>query len=161
MGNRAYILIGGNLGDRFKLLNQARIGIEKLIGEIVKISSIYETAAWGFESENDFLNQVLLVSTDLRSIDLLKKCQEIENSLGRVRESENYASRTMDIDILFYNNEIINEPDLIVPHKHLHKRRFTLEPLAEISPEFIHPKFNKSVKELIAECKDKEEVKKI
>ena len=152
--NQVYLLIGGNLGDRFELLKSAGKGIEKQIGDIVKESSIYETAAWGFESENDFLNQVLLVKTDLKPKQILEQCQLIEKLLGRVRQSGHYASRTMDIDILFYNDEIINEPDLTIPHPHLHKRRFTLEPLNEISPEFIHPRFKQTVRQLLSDCND-------
>ncbi len=152
--NQVYLLIGGNLGDRFELLKSAGKGIEKQIGDIVKESSIYETTAWGFESENDFLNQVLLVKTDLKPKQILEQCQLIEKLLGRVRQSGHYASRTMDIDILFYNDEIINEPDLTIPHPHLHKRRFTLEPLNEISPEFIHPRFKQTVRQLLSDCND-------
>lgn len=160
MNNQIYLLIGGNLEDRKVLLEEAREGIEKYIGEIEKESSIYETAAWGFDSKNDFLNQVLVVNSDLNAHQVLEKCQEIENQLGRVRKSEQYASRTMDIDILFYNDEIIDLPELTIPHKQLHKRRFTLEPLNEISPDLIHPKFNKSIKELLSDCKDHSDVRK-
>ncbi len=161
MKNNVFLLIGGNLGDRFKLLNQAKKDIQKEIGRITKESSIYETAAWGFEAENDFLNQVIMITTELEAIEVLKLCQEIEDNLGRVRGSEQYASRTMDIDILFYNDEIINEPKLIVPHQHLHKRGFTLEPLAEIEPNFIHPILQKTMVDLLQNCGDKSVVKKI
>lgn len=159
--NQVYLLIGGNLGDRFELFKRARKGIEKEIGELVKKSSIYETAAWGFESENDFLNQVVLVDSDLNPHQLLEKCQLIENQLGRVRKSGHYASRTMDIDILFYNDEIINEPDITIPHPKLHERRFTLEPLNEISPEFIHPKLKKTIAKLLLDCDDQTEVNRM
>jgi 2-amino-4-hydroxy-6-hydroxymethyldihydropteridine diphosphokinase len=159
--NQVYLLIGGNLGDRFELLKRAREGIEKQIGELVKESSIYETAAWGFESENDFLNQVLLVKTDLKPEQVLEQCHLIENLLGRVRQSGYYASRTMDMDILFYNDEIINEPDLTIPHPHLHKRKFTLEPLNEISPEYTHPKLKKTIAKLLLDCDDHSDVKRL
>jgi 2-amino-4-hydroxy-6-hydroxymethyldihydropteridine diphosphokinase len=159
MKNSVFLLIGGNLGDRFKLLDQAKTDIQKEIGQIQKESSIYETAAWGFESKNDFLNQVIMITTDFEAIEVLKLCQEIENKLGRTRESDQYASRTMDIDILFFNDEIIDLPDLKIPHIQLHKRKFTLEPLSEIAPEFIHPSLNKTMKELLQDCSDKSMVK--
>lgn len=160
MNNQVYLLIGGNLGDRKALLQKARQGIEEYIGKIIGKSSIYETAAWGFESENDFLNQVLIVDSDLNPHQVLDKCHEIEKQLGRIRNSEQYASRTMDIDILFYNDEILDEPNLIVPHPKLHERRFTLEPLNEIAPDYIHPKLKKSMQELLSDCIDHSDVKK-
>ena len=161
MKNLVYLLIGGNLGDRFNLLNQAKKSIEKNIGKLVNESSIYETAPWGFESEQDFLNQVLIVSTKLTPVEVLEKCQIIENELGRTRHSKQYASRTMDIDILFYNDQIINESNLIIPHEHLHKRRFTLEPLVELSPDFVHPVIKKSLSDILKECNDNSEVRKL
>lgn len=161
MKNQIYLLTGGNLGDRYGLLERAKKKIVEKIGEIIKESSIYETAPWGFNSEQDFLNQVFNVSTDLSPKELLNKCFEIENELGRVRQLEQYSSRTIDIDILFYNDEIIHEQELIIPHERLHKRRFTLEPLVEISPEYAHPKLNKTLSELLAECKDVSEVRKL
>ena len=161
MNNKVFLLIGGNLGDRFALLDQAKMEISEQIGHIIKESSIYESAPWGFESENDFLNQVLIVTTDLKPQEVLKKCLAIENQLGRVRNSDHYTSRTMDIDILFYNDLIINEPDLIIPHPKLHERRFTLEPLNEIAGEFKHPVIKKSIQEISKNCIDKSEVKKL
>jgi len=157
--NQVYLLTGGNLNDRFYLLNKARELIANNIGICFKKSSIYESEPWGFDSEQNFLNQVLIVTTELSPIEVLNECQKIEKELGRIRESENYASRTMDIDILFYNNEIITEPLLKVPHEHLHKRRFTLEPLVELTPDFIHPLLNKSLKEILENCSDISNVK--
>lgn len=159
--NQVYLLTGGNLGDRYSLLERAKKIIVEKIGKIVKESSIYETTPWGFNSEQDFLNQVLIVSTDLSPKKVLNKCFEIEKELGRVRQSEQYSSRTIDIDILFYNDEIIHEQELIIPHERLHERRFTMEPLVEISPEYTHPKLNKTLSELLAECEDVSEVRKL
>jgi len=159
--NTVYLLIGGNLNDRFQLLEKANDSIANNIGTCIKKSSIYESEPWGFEASQNFLNQVLIFTTKLRPIEVLDECQKIENELGRIRESANYSSRTMDIDILFYNNEIITEPRLIVPHEHLHKRRFTLEPLAELTPSFIHPLLNKSLKELLENCSDMSNVNKL
>ncbi len=149
------------MGDRYSLLERAKKIIVEKIGKIVKESSIYETTPWGFNSEQDFLNQVLIVSTDLSPKKVLNKCFEIEKELGRVRQSEQYSSRTIDIDILFYNDEIIHEQELIIPHERLHERRFTMEPLVEISPEYTHPKLNKTLSELLAECEDVSEVRKL
>lgn len=161
MSNQVYLLIGGNLGDRITLLKEARKGIERYIGKIFRESSIYETAAWGFEAENDFLNQVLLVKTGLKPIEVLDKCQEIEYTLDRVRTGTGYQSRTMDIDILFFNDEIIQEERIVIPHPKLHERRFTLEPLVEIAPEFIHPGLKKTIKQLLLDCNDKSDVKSL
>lgn len=159
--NQVYLLIGGNLGDRYKLIGSAKLSITKKIGKIVKESSIYETTPWGFNSEQDFLNQVLYVSTDLSPKKVLNKCLEIEKELGRVRQSEQYSSRTIDIDILFYNDEIIHKQELIIPHERLHKRRFTLEPLVEIAPDLIHPVIKKSLFDILKECNDNSEVRKL
>ncbi|NOQ24744.1 MAG: 2-amino-4-hydroxy-6-hydroxymethyldihydropteridine diphosphokinase [Bacteroidales bacterium] len=159
--NQVFLLIGGNLDDRFGLLSAAKEDISIEIGTILKESSIYETAPWGFESEQDFLNQVIIVSTSLSPIQVLRKCQIIEDRLGRVRKSEQYISRTMDIDILFYNDEIMNTSELIIPHERLHQRRFTLEPLVEIAPNLMHPVIKKLLSELLNKCTDKAEVKKL
>lgn len=159
--NQVYLLIGGNLGDRYKLIGSAKLSITKKIGKVVKESSIYETAPWGFKSEQYFLNQVIVITTEYSPGEVLQRCQEIENELGRIRKSEQYSSRTMDVDILFYNDDLINLSELIIPHERLHERRFTLEPLVEISPEYAHPKLNKTLSELLAECKDVSEVRKL
>ncbi len=161
MKNSIYLLIGGNLEDRRKLINLAQKEIQKEIGRIQKESSVYETAAWGFESENNFLNQVLIISTEFSPTQVLEKCLKIESQLGRIRKSGQYASRTIDIDILFYNDEIIDLLDLKIPHIQLHNRRFTLEPLVEIAPDFIHPVMKKTMKELLQDCCDHSEVKKL
>ena len=158
--NQVYLLIGGNLNNRFELLDKAKKGISEKIGTIAKESSIYETAPWGFESEQNFLNQVLIVFTTLTPMEVLEKCQIIENNLDRVRKEKQYTSRTMDIDILFYNDEIIHEKQLVIPHERLHQRRFTLEPLVEIAPNLLHPVLKKSLSEILKECKDNSEVKK-
>lgn len=161
MNNKVYLLIGGNLGDRLKLLKEAKKRIEMYVGKILQESSIYETVAWGFEAENDFLNQVLVVKTDLKPLEVLDKCQEIEYKLDRVRTGSGYQSRTMDIDILFYDDEIIQNVRLTIPHPKLHLRRFTLEPLAEISPEYIHPVLKRSIQKILDKSTDATEVNKL
>ncbi len=159
--NKVYLLIGGNLGDRFDFLSQVKLKIQKHVGNIIQESSIYESTPWGFDSENDFLNQVIIILTKLSPKGVLDFCLKIENDLGRKRQSVNYSSRTMDIDILFYNDEIFNEPDLIIPHKNLHKRLFTLIPLVELSPDFIHPGLKENLSELMGKCDDKSEARKL
>ena len=161
MFNEVYLLTGGNLGDRFKLLEQAKNEISEKIGKIKNESSIYETVPWGFKAEQDFLNQVVEVSTKLSPQKVLEFCLEIEDELGRERKSGYYESRTMDIDILFYNDEIINEPGLIIPHPKLHLRRFTLVPLTEIEPDFVHPVLNKKLTLILEECNDISDVRRL
>jgi 2-amino-4-hydroxy-6-hydroxymethyldihydropteridine diphosphokinase len=155
-----FLLLGSNLGDRQLFLQQAIGHIENYIAPVLKASSTYETQSWGKIDEPDYLNQVVMLQTSLSAKKLLKKILSIENTLGRKRD-EKWGSRTIDIDILFYGEAIINEEDLQIPHPQLHKRRFTLEPLAEIAPEFVHPALNKNVLQLKSELNDSLIVKKL
>lgn len=159
MCNDVYLLLGSNLGERQKMLNMALDFIKLEIGNIEKCSSIYETEPWGFSSKEKFLNQVVFLKTDLSPFDLLKKNQQIEKKLGRTKTGNNYESRLIDIDILFYNDEIIETADLIVPHKQLHKRMFSLMPLCELNGNIIHPKIKKNISVLKSECEDQSKVK--
>ena len=159
--NKVYLLVGGNLGDRRSLLNQSKNKIKNKIGEIIKESSVYETTPWGFKADQNFLNQVIIIKTNFSSSDVLDICLNIENLLGRKRNSNGYQSRTMDIDILFYNDEIIQEKDLIIPHEKLHQRRFTLEPLVEITPDYVHPRLKMTVLDLLNNCEDNSQVIKL
>lgn len=152
------LLTGGNLGQRQENLKRVEALIQLHIGSIEMQSSIYESAPWGFESENNFLNQVFISKTKLLPEEVLKKCHEIENEFKRVRNPAFYISRTMDVDILFYNSDLISTPKLTIPHLQLHNRRFTLLPLNEIMGDFIHPKLKKSVKDLLLSCEDSSEV---
>jgi 2-amino-4-hydroxy-6-hydroxymethyldihydropteridine diphosphokinase len=157
--NRAYLLIGGNIGNRIKNIEEAVIGISLQIGEIITQSSLYESEPWGFEHAQNFINQVLQIETSLDANSLLETVLKIEKELGRTRsDNSGYQGRTIDIDILFFNDEIINSDNLIIPHPHLHKRMFTLLPLAEMSENMIHPTLNKSIKELIIDCTDEVKV---
>jgi 2-amino-4-hydroxy-6-hydroxymethyldihydropteridine diphosphokinase len=152
--HKVFLIIGGNVGDREWYLAQTRANISKDIGAIIKKSDIYESEPWGFDHHITFLNQVLEVETDLTALCLLDKCQNIERELGRDRFSDGYRPRTVDIDVLFYDDCIYSLPPLIIPHKHLHNRMFVLEPLAQIAPNFIHPIFGISVSDLREACSD-------
>lgn len=157
--NDAYLLTGGNIGNRLLNLQNACEQINKKAGKVLKKSVIYETAAWGLTAQASFLNQVLLVSTDLPAPELLQALLQIEQELGRKR-AEKMGPRTIDIDILFYKNEIISFPNLIVPHPQIANRRFVLTPLNEIAGGFVHPVLQKTVMQLLAICPDRLEVKK-
>ena len=158
---KVILLCGGNKGNRAYYMDSARRMIEQAIGKILQVSAIYESAPWGFQAEQNFYNQVVVVETRLAPMAILKKIWEIEKKLGRIRVGNQYSSRTIDIDILFYEQEIIDTPDLVVPHPQLHQRRFTLTPLAEILPDWIHPKFNQSISVLLKQCTDSSSVEVI
>ncbi|MEH0155541.1 2-amino-4-hydroxy-6-hydroxymethyldihydropteridine diphosphokinase [Limibacter armeniacum] len=153
----AYILLGGNLGDRMLMLDNAQKQIAKLAGEVVKVSGDYETAAWGVEDQPSFFNRVLAIQTDKEPMQLLETLQQIELDLGRERHVK-WGARLIDIDILFYEDEVIDLPRLKVPHPFLHERRFTLVPLAEIAENYLHPVLKKSVSALLECCPDELEV---
>ena len=158
--NGIYLGIGGNKGNRSKYLEQARLLISNELGTIIKTSTIYQTAAWGKTNQQDFYNQVLFVKSPLSPTESIKKCLVIETALGRER-SNKWDSRTIDIDILFYNHEIINSKNLQVPHPYLHERNFVLVPLHEIAPHFIHPVFRKKILTLLKQSPDQLAVKKV
>nr|WP_294949219.1 2-amino-4-hydroxy-6-hydroxymethyldihydropteridine diphosphokinase [uncultured Mucilaginibacter sp.] len=155
-----FLLLGTNLGNRQLFLQQAIAHIAEEVAPIINASSVYETQSWGKTDEPDYLNQVIMLQTNLPAKDILQKILGIELQMGRKREVK-WGSRIIDIDILFYGDEVINEPDLIVPHPQLHNRRFTLEPLVEIAPEFVHPVLNKNILALKNELKDSLIVKKL
>lgn len=155
--NNAFLLTGGNIGDRVTNLAKAAGLIEAEVGKIIKRSLLYETAAWGTINQQDFLNQVLQVETGLSANKLLQTILAIEQKLGRVR-NEKMGPRTIDIDILFYNDIITSSADLVIPHPHLPVRRFVLVPLNEIAPTHMHPALIKTVSQLLEECPDPLEV---
>jgi len=160
--NFAVILLGANLGDKKQMFAQVETHIIDNIGNCIKKSSLYSSKAWGFESEDIFYNQVLIVETEYSAHDTLLRCQAIENKCGRIRhEQTGYESRTIDIDILYFNNDIIETDDLTIPHPLLHKRKFALVPLCEVLPEYIHPILLISNKLLLANCEDNGLVEKV
>jgi 2-amino-4-hydroxy-6-hydroxymethyldihydropteridine diphosphokinase len=159
--NKVYLLLGSNMGARLQLLETAIKNIDLKIGEVVEKSSIYETAAWGKTDQPGFLNIAIAVNTLLRPLEVLTRTLDIESQLGRIRE-EKWGARLIDIDIIFYGNDIVNIPDqLQIPHPEMHKRKFVLEPLVEIAPDLQHPILNKSLSELLLELSDHLEVTKI
>ncbi|WP_417363600.1 2-amino-4-hydroxy-6-hydroxymethyldihydropteridine diphosphokinase [Galbibacter sp.] len=153
--NRAYLSAGSNLGDRRANLQKAIELLNEKGGTVTSCSSIYETPAWGFKSD-DFYNICLGIDTHLSPSELLDCMLSIETTLGRTRDpkAENYAARTIDLDILFYQDLIIKNEHLVIPHPHMQLRRFVLEPLAEIVPGKIHPVLNQTISELLEECDD-------
>ncbi len=150
----AYLLTGSNLGRRELMLSEALRLIRKKVGRIEKRSLVYETEPWGFEDHRPFLNQALKVQTHLTPGKLLSAVLQIELVLGRIRQPDQYISRVIDIDILFYDAIIMAEKHLTIPHPLLHQRRFVLQPLAEIVPTMLHPVFNVPVMELLHSCPD-------
>jgi len=159
--NTAYLLLGSNMGDRLSIIAKAITLIHASCGRVVKKSSVFESAPWGFEDKNQFINQVIMIEAAMSAIDLLQNLLDIELLLGRVRNNAtNYSSRCIDIDILFFNDEVINEQNLIIPHPLLQERKFTLLPLKEIALDLVHPVFKKTIHELLNECNDKLEVSK-
>lgn len=160
--NVAYLCLGGNIGDREKAIELALLKISQQVGEIQSKSEIYETEAWGVINQQAYLNQCIEVKTNLASKDLINTLLLIEKNLGRERTLNiTYEPRTIDIDILFYNMDIINTDELIVPHPRLHLRKFVLIPLNEIASNYLHPLLNKTIFSLLSECEDLSDVKQI
>jgi len=151
-----FVLLGSNLGDRELLVNQASKMIGERCGKIVAKSRLYESEPWGFKSEHWFLNQVVKVETAFSPDALMEVLLEIEKELGRDRSvpHEGYVSRPMDLDILYFGNEIIDTQMVNAPHPHLHERRFTLLPLCDIAPDYVHPVMKKTNLQLLDECQD-------
>lgn len=158
--NHIYISLGSNLGDRKKNLARATAMIGEAIGRIVSRSHLYETEPWGHHDQPDFYNQVVEVTSDLEPGDIMKQLLLIEETLGRVRTFKN-ASRLIDLDILFYRDRQVQKNGVIIPHPHVADRRFVLQPLCEIAPDFMDPVRQKSVCQLLQECNDPLEVKMV
>jgi 2-amino-4-hydroxy-6-hydroxymethyldihydropteridine diphosphokinase len=158
--NNVYLLLGSNMLEPEKQLELAKKYIQQSAGKILHSSSLYRTAAWGKTDQPDFLNQVLQVQTKFNAEQLLKDVLGIEEKMGRIRTEKN-APRIIDIDILFFNEDIISSKNLTVPHPEIYRRRFVLTPLAELSPDFIHPVLHKNMQEMLDSCSDELNVQKI
>lgn len=155
-----FLLLGSNMGDRLGFLGDAYRKLDNEVGPVLKSSAFYQTAAWGKTDQPDFINQVLKLETDLTPKEVLNTILAIEIQLGRQR-AEKWGSRTIDIDILFYDQDVIDEPDLKIPHPNLHERAFTLVPLIEIEPNCFHPVLQKPVLELLTKLNDQLLVQKL
>jgi len=151
--NNAYLMIGGNLGDRLANLNNAKIEIELHCGKILSSSAIYETAAWGFTEQPPFFNQALQVETTLSATELMQQLLSIELSLGRERLLP-LGPRSIDLDIIYFNNEIIQTDVVTIPHPRMEQRNFVIIPLNEIAPNYLHPILNLPTSTLLKQCKD-------
>jgi 2-amino-4-hydroxy-6-hydroxymethyldihydropteridine diphosphokinase len=152
------LLLGGNLGEREALLEQAKVQLINYLGDVVLSSSIYETEAWGGISTKDYLNQVLVFNALVSPNELLEIVLGIEELLGRERIHV-WGDRTMDIDILYYADQSVDQMDLVIPHPRIKERKFVLIPLVEVLPTFIHPVYKKNHHELLANCDDSCDVK--
>jgi len=156
-----YFSLGSNLGNREELLSETRDFIHFNVGDIVVASDIYETEPWGMENVQPFLNQIIGVQSELTNAQIITEIAEIDQFYGRERSAEKYLSREMDVDVLFIDQEIIDLPNLSVPHPKIIDRRFILEPMVQIAPEFVHPAIQKTLAELLEICTDKCKVKKL
>ena len=158
--NEIYLLLGSNVGMKREWMNKALALLKENCGVVLQLSSVYKTAAWGITDQESFLNQVVQMNTSLSATDLLTKILDIENHLGRKREMK-WGPRIIDIDILLYDDLVMNTPTLVIPQPYMQDRRFTLAPLAEIAPHLVHPVFKLNINALLAQCPDKLEVIKL
>ena len=157
MLHQVVLLLGSNIDPRDQYLQSSLDLINKEIGILISISSVFETAPWGNFDQNFFLNQAIIIETEFEPQKVLELCQSIEQKLERKREIH-WGPRTIDIDIIYYDDFLVNENDLIIPHPSLQDRRFVLEPLVEILPDFIHPVLKFNHLQLLENCSDHEKV---
>ncbi len=162
MKNTAYISLGSNIGNKTQNISLAINEIAKSIGEVLKKSSNYISEPWGFNSSEKFVNAAISIQTKYSPIELLKKLQLIEKKMGRIRSQQNgYADRIIDLDIIYFNNEIVTTIDLKIPHPNLYIRNFVLVPLNEIVPLYIDPSNNKTINELLENCSDEITIQRV
>jgi 2-amino-4-hydroxy-6-hydroxymethyldihydropteridine diphosphokinase len=157
---KAYLLLGSNKGNSAEIFEKACKEINKEVGNIVQSSSLYRTEPWGVTDQADYLNQLIIIDTNYEPVELLKLLLQLEKDLGRERIIK-WGPRTIDIDILYFEKEIVVRPELKIPHPELQNRKFALIPLVELDPDFIHPVFNISNREMLKRCKDKLQVNKL
>lgn len=155
-----HLLLGANIGDTVSMLRRARIYISMCIGQIQSTSPVYDTSPWGFKDQEPFVNQAISCQTDLNPRQILRKIHWIENRLGK-KKIAHWGPRSIDIDILLYESQIIQDDDLKVPHPHMSSRRFVLIPLTQIASELIHPVKGITIKEMLELCKDTGSVKEL
>jgi 2-amino-4-hydroxy-6-hydroxymethyldihydropteridine diphosphokinase len=160
MGN-VYLILGSNMGNKAEYIELALLELEKNVGKLLQESSLYETEPWGMPDSEVFLNRVAVFQSDLKPIDILLKCLEIEKNHGRIRNASVYEQRTLDIDVLFIDDLVLKTSELQIPHPKIAERRFVLKPLAEICPEFIHPVLKKSILQLLNMCSDNLTVQRV
>lgn len=159
-GTTIYLLLGGNLGDKIAVQNEAAQLISERIGAVLQRSSVYESEPWGFDNAPTFINQVLKIESNATPHEILEQTQRIEKELGRVRnDAPGYSSRLIDIDLLFYGDVVVDTVDLQVPHPQIQNRRFTLLPMAEVAAQFVHPALSQTMEALLEGCPDDSIVK--
>lgn len=159
--HKVFLGIGGNLGNKSENFKKVYSLIEKNLGKISKYSSVYESPPWGFHAEENFWNQVVIIETDYSPSELLDKIHIVEKEFGRKRKKQQYSSREMDIDILYYDDIFTETDNLVIPHPRIHQRLFVLIPLTEIAPQFKHPLFRLTSIQMFENCKDKSVIKKV
>lgn len=158
--SQCFLLLGTNIGDKQRNLLQAKELIDQKVGSVISTSSIYKTSAWGKEDQDDFLNQVLIVSTLLKPEEVLDICLSIEKFMGRVRY-ERWGERLIDIDILYMDQTVVESEALKIPHPEIENRRFTLVPLVEVAADYVHPILKKNNNDLLLTCPDQLEVERL
>ncbi len=159
--HKVFLGIGGNIGNKQGNFEKVSVLIQKELGKIVQLSSIYEAPPWGFHAEEAFWNQVIVIETKLEAIELLWRIHKIEEEFDRKRGKERYSSRQMDVDILYFDDEYMETKNLIIPHPKIHERKFVLVPLCEIAPDFKHPLRRLTSIQMLEHCHDDSIIKKI
>lgn len=159
--HKVFIGLGGNIGNKPENFVRAHELISKKLGKIILKSSVYETPPWGFHSEHLFWNQAVYIETKLEPLELLWRIKEIEEMFGLKSKDERYTNREMDLDILYFDDDFIEDKDLTIPHPRIHERKFVLVPLVEIAPDFKHPLLRMTNLTLLENCKDKSIIRKV